>query len=261
MQVNTSADGGQPSHLAGFWGKEGRSSQGIEESRVARRLALIIGLVALLCPALAKAQTNLDQGKTPAQIFATVCVECHKEPHGLAKGRSGSALADFLREHYTTNAQQAAALAAYVSGGRSADTGAATQGHGPKPATERASVEEPKPNRQGKLSAKPEDHPKRAPTGHTASPAEEQPTIMQPVLMPAAHHRRKEPKTPVPTPAEPDVPAAAAAEPAATSEPPTQEQSASPPPAVAVPAEAAPADVAPAQSGENAPVPRDHIPD
>jgi len=53
----------------------------------------------LLCPALAKAQTNLDQGKSPSQIFANACVECHKDPHGLARGRSASALADFLREH------------------------------------------------------------------------------------------------------------------------------------------------------------------
>ena len=77
------------------------------------RLVPIIGLVALLCPVVAKAQTNLDQGKTPSQIFANACVECHKEPRGLARGRSASALTDFLREHYTTNGQQAASLAAY----------------------------------------------------------------------------------------------------------------------------------------------------
>jgi hypothetical protein len=233
------------------------------------RLAPLIGLVALLCPALAEAQTNLDQGKTPSQIFANACVECHKEPHGLGKGKNVAALADFLREHYTTNSQQAAALAAYVSGARTADTGPATQGRGAKPAGDRASVEEPRSNRQGKLSAKPEDHPKRSPAGQTASPAEEQPTITRPVVWPnsTAHNRRKEPKTPVPTAIEPDTgthaPAAAAAEPAAgpASEPPPREQSSPPAPTAAMPTEAAPADVAPAESGENAPVPRDHIPD
>jgi hypothetical protein len=241
---------------------------------VAWRLALVIGLAALLCPVLAKAQTNLDQGKSAAQIFANACVECHKEPHGLGKGRSASALADFLREHYTTNGQQAAALAAYVLGGRSAETAPATQGRGPKPAAERASVEEPKSNRQSRLPAKPEDRSKHNPSGQAARPSEqensdEQPTIMRPVLTPptaTAHNRRKEPKTPAPTamPTEPDTgtrpPAAAAAEPAPASEPPPRDQSA-PPAAVAAPAEAAPAEAAPAQSGENAPVPRDHIPD
>jgi hypothetical protein len=235
------------------------------------RFAPMIGLVVLLCPALARAQTNLDQGKTPGQIFATVCVECHKEARGLAKGRSSAALADFLREHYTTNGQQAAALAAYVAGGRGADAETATQGRGPKPAAESASVEEPKSNRQGKLSPKPDDRPKRNPAGQTAKPGEqavpnEQPTITRPVVVPpaaTAHNRRKEQKMPTPPAIEPDTavhaPAAAAAEPAPPSEPPGQEQS--PPPAPAMPAEAVPANSEPAESGENAPVPRDHIPD
>ena len=133
--------------------------QGIEEFRVIWRFAPIIGLIALLCPVAAKAQTNLDQGKSASQIFANACVECHKEPRGLARGRSASALIDFLREHYTTNGQQAAALAAYVLGGRSADTAPtapATQGRG-KPMPERALAEEPKPNRQGRVSGRPEE--------------------------------------------------------------------------------------------------------
>lgn len=246
---------------------------------MAWRLALIIASVALLCPALAKAQTNLDQGKSAAQIFATVCVECHKEPRALAKGRSGAALAEFLQEHYTTNGQQAAALAAYVLGGRSAAPGAATQGRGAKP--QRATAEEPKPNRQGRLSAKPEERSRRNSANQAARPGEqessdEQPTITRPVLMPppTAHSRRKEPKTPAPTTttAEPDgrahEPAAAAAEPAPASEPPPREQSARPAAAAApaaasarAPAEAAPVSAAPAASGDSAPVPRDHIPD
>ena len=258
-----------------FGVKRGGLLQGIEESRVTWRLAPIIGLVALLCPALAKAQTNLDQGKSPSQIFANACVECHKDPHGLARGRSASALADFLREHYTTNAQQAAALAAYVSGGRSADTPPpAAQGRGPKPVPERASVEEPKPNRQGRFSGKPEDHSTRNPAvpatrpGELASPSE-QPSIMRPVVAPAAtaHNRRKDLRVPAPTPSEPDTgmqaPAAAAAEPAGSGEPPNREsgREQSSPANSAAPTEAAPAESAPAASGENSAVPRDHIPD
>ena len=118
----------------------------------------LLGFLTLLAPALAHAQTNLDQGKSASQIFATACAECHKAPHGLAKGQSASALADFLREHYTTNAQQAAALAAYVKGG-SGETpiGVAPQSRGQKPKTRQAnaSTEEPR-------SAKPQSKPANA---------------------------------------------------------------------------------------------------
>jgi hypothetical protein len=268
-----------PSHFCSVFGvKRDRLLQGIKEFSVTWRLAPIIGLVALLCPALAKAQTNLDQGRTPSQIFANACVECHKDPHGLARGRSASALTDFLREHYTTNGQQAASLAAYVMGGRSADTPPASQGRGPKPVPQRASVEEPKPtNRQGRFSGKPEERSTRTPPGATARPSEqasptEQPSIMRPVVGPAAaaHNRRKDQRVPAPTPSEPDMgiqTPAAAAGPNGSNEPPNREPSRepsrelSPPVNSAVPTEAAPAESAPAASGENSAGSRDHIPD
>jgi hypothetical protein len=47
-----------------------------------------IGLLAALAPAMAHAQTNLDQGKSASQIFSAACAECHKAPQGLAKGKS-----------------------------------------------------------------------------------------------------------------------------------------------------------------------------
>ena len=53
-----------------------------------RGFAPTIGLLAALAPAMAHAQTNLDQGKSASQIFSAACVECHKAPHGLAKGKS-----------------------------------------------------------------------------------------------------------------------------------------------------------------------------
>jgi hypothetical protein len=207
----------------------------------------MIGLFALLTPASAQAQTNLDQGKTPAQIFATACVECHKAPQGLAHGKNGEALTEFLREHYTTSAQQAAALAAYVMGGRGAETGAAAQGRGQKPAGGRATaaVEEPKPAKR-----------------RQANPGE-QPSIMAPALQSAtsSRNRHKEPRTPSPALVSPaqespitHTPAAAAAEPAPT-ERPSQEES---PPAAAAPADAASSE---SSEPESAPVPRDHIPD
>jgi cytochrome c553 len=236
---------------------------------VPRRLPPTIGLIVLLAPAWAHAQTNLDQGKSPAQIFATACVECHKDAHGLAKGKNSAALADFLHEHYTTSSQQAAALAAYLLGGRGTETGAATQGRGQKPAAEHAtaSAEEPKPGKhQGRQPSKPEDGlPATAklhrPTDQAAKPSQEaspgeQPSIMTPMPSSAAasRYRRKEPKTPSPA----EEPGAIAHAPAAAESAPTEGpgQDASP-----TPATAAPADAASGESGENAPVPRDHIPD
>jgi len=58
---------------------------------------------------------DLTAGKTPAQLFRSDCAECHRSPGGLARTRDVRALADFLREHYTTKSETAGALAAYVS--------------------------------------------------------------------------------------------------------------------------------------------------
>jgi hypothetical protein len=91
-----------------------------EESRVFRRLVPMIGLVAawgiVVAAAPAQAQVNIDQGKSTAEIFSGDCETCHKTAKGLANGRNAGALAGFLREHYTSSAQQAASLAAYVLG-------------------------------------------------------------------------------------------------------------------------------------------------
>src|SRR5215467_14246534 len=58
----------------------------------------------------ARAQANLDRGKSAAQIFADTCNACHRSPREI---RATSAA--FLREHYTTGPQQAAAIAAYLA--------------------------------------------------------------------------------------------------------------------------------------------------
>ena len=231
-----------------------------------RGFAATISLIAVLVPAIAHAQTNLDQGKSAAQIFAADCAECHKAAHGLASGKSSASLTDFLREHYTTSREQAAALAAYVLAGRSGETGAA-QGHGQKPALEHANAapEEPKPAKnQAPHSTKREDgapvtaKPQR-PAAEAGKPEDEQPSVMAPIARPAAVARthRKEPKTPPPEPpaAVAHAPAAAVADPA-PSEAPRQEASPNP-----TPAAAAPADAASGESGESEPAPRDDVPD
>lgn len=239
-----------------------------------------IGLLAALAPAVAHAQTNLDQGKSASQIFSAACVECHKAPHGLAKGKSAASVADFLREHYTTSRDQAAALAAYVVGGRDI---VAAPAPGKKPPAESpktpASAEEPKPPKhQAQKPPKPGEgtsanaKPQR-PTDADAKPKEEAspgevPSALNPIIRPergpherpatATRNRRKEQQTPE-APQEPaavaHAPAAVVVEPARLETPPPE---AAPNP---TPSAAAPTDSASGESGDNAPVPRDNIPD
>jgi len=78
-------------------------------------VALLLGLAlaAVLTAAVAHAQ-NLDEGKSPAKLFANGCSTCHRSPRGLAKGRFSLTLYWFLREHYATGPDSAKALAAYL---------------------------------------------------------------------------------------------------------------------------------------------------
>ncbi len=115
---------------------------------VAPAIALFVGLL----PAMAQAQTNIDQGKSPAEIFSTDCATCHKSARGLAAGRGSSGLASFLVEHYTASKDQAAALAAYVMGAGGGEAAPAVRG--PKPASA--------PDRN-RASAEPSGPPTRTP--------------------------------------------------------------------------------------------------
>jgi hypothetical protein len=55
-------------------------------------------------------QGNIDAGKSPAQMFADTCSNCHRRPQELKR-----ASASFLRQHYTPGAQEAAAMATYLA--------------------------------------------------------------------------------------------------------------------------------------------------
>jgi hypothetical protein len=199
------------------------------EAGVFRGVAPAIGLLIVLAPAMAQAQTNIDQGKSPAEIFANDCATCHKSARGLANGRGSSGLASFLVEHYTASKDQAAALAAYVMG---AGGGEAAPARGPKPGAapdrNRASAE-PAPSRPGE---KPEQAPSAAGRPGPAT---------------TSRTRRNEPASAPPT----QQPAAVVAEPAPSS--PSAPESPVPGPSAAAPANA--------DTGETAPVPRDDIPD
>jgi hypothetical protein len=79
--------------------------------RIARLIPCVVVAVAVgATVSSARAQANLDRGKSAAQIFADTCNACHRNPREI---RPTSAA--FLREHYTTGAQQAAAMATYLA--------------------------------------------------------------------------------------------------------------------------------------------------
>jgi hypothetical protein len=58
----------------------------------------------------AQAQSNLDAGKSAAQIFADTCSACHKSPREIKRTSAA-----FMREHYTTGMREATAMAAYLA--------------------------------------------------------------------------------------------------------------------------------------------------
>jgi len=79
-------------------------------ARVARVVPWVIAAAAVAADAPAQAQSNLDAGKSAAQIFADTCNACHRSPREI---RPTSAA--FLREHYTTGGREAAVMAAYLA--------------------------------------------------------------------------------------------------------------------------------------------------
>jgi hypothetical protein len=70
--------------------------------------AVALTSLGLLTPVLA--QSNLDAGKSPAQIFSDTCNACHRSPREIRRTSPA-----FLREHYTTGMREAAAMAAYLA--------------------------------------------------------------------------------------------------------------------------------------------------
>ena len=75
-----------------------------------RVLAWGVGLAVCGAGVPVQAQSNLDAGKSPAQIFAGTCNACHRSPREIKRTSAA-----FLREHYTTGAREAAAMAAYLA--------------------------------------------------------------------------------------------------------------------------------------------------
>jgi hypothetical protein len=70
----------------------------------------MVGALVALTAGSALPQGNIDAGKTPAQMFADTCSNCHRRPQELKRASAG-----FLRQHYTPGAQEAAAMANYLA--------------------------------------------------------------------------------------------------------------------------------------------------
>lgn len=188
-----------------------------------RRLPPIVGLIAAGLwigsgsnPAWA--QVNIDQGKSPAEMFNGDCGTCHKSAKGLANGRNSGALAGFLREHYTSSAQQAASLAAFVLGAGSGPAPGANLKPGtaaaePKPGeakTGEAKPGEAKPGERGrrpdaaataKLQPAEPDKAETAPPSEAAAPGRKPlPGKRDPRSVTASRGPRQEPEAPPPAP-------------------------------------------------------------
>jgi hypothetical protein len=98
--------------------------------------ALILAAVMFLIGGFAAIQAqaeNLDAGKSPSQLFAGTCSECHKSSQGLLKRVPAASLPGFLRQHYTTSGEMASVLSAYLISNGAADK--RLSGGQPKPGT------------------------------------------------------------------------------------------------------------------------------
>jgi mono/diheme cytochrome c family protein len=82
---------------------------------LSRGILLAVGSLAL-CVTSSGAQESLEKGKTAAQLYASNCAGCHKSPQSVTKASGIFGLENFLREHYTTSGESAAAIATYLKG-------------------------------------------------------------------------------------------------------------------------------------------------
>ena len=118
---------------------------------------------------------NLEAGKPPSQIFSSTCSLCHKSARGLLKSVAPGSLPGFLRQHYTTSTDMAAAMSAYVlsNGAANAAPGGgnltkqgqeAKSGRGLEPADESRGRKPSRPDADGLQG--------NTPPGETASEAQ-----------------------------------------------------------------------------------------
>ena len=159
---------------------------------------------------------DVNEGKSPAELFQAGCAVCHQSVAGLAKGRGAGELIGFLRQHYTSGARHAAALAGYLaaSAGRGGTAAGANQGrvnpNAPidrppapigsdrKPAQEAARPQEPREPREPAAKRRPPERPPVAARVAPGAPAAGTPAV----ATEAAAHSGDAPAAVVPPPAE-----------------------------------------------------------
>jgi hypothetical protein len=208
---------------------------------VLRHLVPVIGAVSAVAMAALSAgpsrgQTNIDQGKPASELFANYCAVCHKSTRGLANGRNSLTLSMFLHEHYAASSQQAAALAAYVI---------SAGGNAPAAKPERAKSEEPKGREAKTQDSKGAESKGQESRGHEAKPRA---ASASPKSEPEKPPRLDQPGREEAAPTQPE-PAAVVAAPAPS------------PAASAAQAPELPPTTTSAGASNDAPVPRDNIPD
>src|SRR3954447_10248283 len=91
-------------------GAEAGNDGGVAVPRVSQVLPWMVAAGVSFAALPAHAQSNLDAGKSAAQIFSATCNACHRSPRELKQSSAA-----FLREHYTTGPREAAAMAAYLA--------------------------------------------------------------------------------------------------------------------------------------------------
>ena len=168
-----------------------------------RTIVMLVAAAAAFSAGSAKAQEDLNRGKTPAQLYASDCAECHRNPRALGNRTSTYSLVSFLRVHYTASRESASALANYLVGlgpDPRAGSGRAPSSSRTRPAgsrEERRSVEE----RKSGEASKPAEQAKPA---EETKPAEEAPKPPQPVPQaPASAPAAETPAPAAPPPADP----------------------------------------------------------
>jgi len=138
--------------------------------RIWTRLGLSGGgmvLAASMLAGAASAQENLDAGKSGAQLYASNCAICHKSAQALNKSGGGLfGLDSFLREHYTSSRESAAAISAYLK----------SVGGGPaehRPARKKSKTD-------SKTEKKKESRPDGKPGSKDVKPSETKPSETKP---------------------------------------------------------------------------------
>jgi hypothetical protein len=130
--------------------------------------ALTIVMMAAVSVPSARAQNTINEGRGPAQMFGAVCANCHASPRGLGRQVGAAQLPNYLRQHYTTSREQAAALAGYVASFAGQPGAAQAPSPGRRPAAEEGRAA-PQPAVPAARRRTPADEPRLE--EHTAVPA------------------------------------------------------------------------------------------